>query len=67
VSTTTNQPKTYSGELTMTKTQSILATIIMCILFGMGLDGEGLIHKAAMAVGGLILGWLVITILEGEA
>lgn len=51
----------------MTKTQSILATAIMCILFAMGLDGDGLLHKAALVVGGLILGWLVITILEGEA
>lgn len=51
----------------MTKTQSILATIIMCLLFAMGLDGDGLLHKAALVVGGLILGWLVITILEGEA
>jgi hypothetical protein len=67
VSITLLFPQTYFGELTMNKTQSILATAIMCILFGMGLDGDGLIHKAAMAVGGLILGWLVITILEGEA
>jgi hypothetical protein len=67
VSTTHLVPQTYFGETTMTKTQSILATIIMCILFGMGLDGEGLLHKAAMAVGGLILGWLIVTIMEGEA
>jgi len=67
VSITLLFPQTYFGELTMTKTQSILATAIMCILFGMGLDGDGLIHKAAMAVGGLILGWLIVTIMEGEA
>jgi hypothetical protein len=67
VSITLLFPQTYFGETTMTKTQSILATIIMCLLFAMGLDGEGLLHKAAMAVGGLILGWLVISILEGEA
>jgi hypothetical protein len=67
VSITLLFPQTYFGEITMTKTQSILATAIMCILFGMGLDGDGLLHKAAMAVGGLILGWLVVTIMEGEA